>query len=210
MLRVFILLVLVAAGSLGAAFLVTRPASTDAAADRSASWFAPYVDVTLTPTYAFQSPAANPVNGVFLAFIVAQPSSACTPSWGGYYNLDEADSELNLDARIAQVQSESGHPMISFGGQANTELAVSCTSVSALTAAAQRQQSRHADPRLRLQRQRRPTVPVRRRDSAVHECRRQPSREGRWQTPQYQRPRTPPNLGLRRISRAAGHRDGYR
>ena len=104
-------------------------------AGTSARWFVPYVDVTLTPTYAFQSPAATPVNGVFLAFIVAQPSSACTPSWGGYYTLDEADSELNLHARIAQVQSEGGHPMISFGGQANTELAVSCTSVLALTAA---------------------------------------------------------------------------
>jgi chitinase len=66
--------------------------------------FAPYVDVTLTPTYAFQDPAANPFSGVYLGFVVADPSSPCTPSWGGSYTLDAAESTLNLDERISQVR----------------------------------------------------------------------------------------------------------
>ncbi len=124
-----------ALAAIAAAIVLGVRASSPSAAQlhRGAPWFAPYVDVTLTPTYAFQAPAANPVSGVFLSFIVAQPSSPCTPSWGGYYSLDQAAASLNLDERISQVRAQGGSPMISYGGRANTELAVSCQSVPSLT-----------------------------------------------------------------------------
>src|SRR3954468_12038138 len=54
------------------------------------SWAVPYVDVTLTPTFQFQDPTANPANDVALGFVVADPKNACTPSWGGAYTLGAA------------------------------------------------------------------------------------------------------------------------
>ncbi len=102
---------------------------------RASSWFLPYVDVTVTPTYQFQDPQSNPARDVALAFVVADPDQACQPSWGGYYTPDEAADELELDRRIAQLRAAGGDVTVSFGGQANTELAVACTDVASLTAA---------------------------------------------------------------------------
>jgi chitinase len=92
-----------------------------------ASWGVPYVDVTLTPSYQFQDPGANPARNIALAFVVADRTDACAPSWGAGYSMDEAATTLELDRRIAQLRAIGGDAMVSFGGQANTELAVSCT-----------------------------------------------------------------------------------
>jgi chitinase len=133
--RVLALIGVLAGAGAAVVFAVRAPAPNAAALHRAAPWYAPYVDVTLTPTYAFQSPAANPVSGVFLSFIVAEPSRPCTPSWGGYYTLDQAATSLNLDERISQVRAQGGSAMLSYGGQANTELAAGCASLGDLTAA---------------------------------------------------------------------------
>ena len=59
------------------------------------SWFAPYVDVTATPTVAFdEAPGAREPN-VVLAFVVADPDEPCEPSWGAAYSLDEAEDQLD-------------------------------------------------------------------------------------------------------------------
>jgi chitinase len=100
---------------------------------RASSWFLPYVDVSLTPTYQFQDPLENPAPDVALGFVVADPDSPCEPSWGGYYSLDEAGDQLELDRRIAQLRAEGGDVTVSFGGRDNEELAVACTDVEALT-----------------------------------------------------------------------------
>ena len=99
---------------------------------RAKSWSVPYVDVTLTPTYQFQDPQSNPARDVALAFVVADPDDACTPSWGGAYTLDQAGDDLELDRRITQLRAAGGDVMVSFGGQANEELAVACTDQAAL------------------------------------------------------------------------------
>ena len=65
---------------------------------------------------------------VVLAFVVSDPQSACTPSWGAAYSLDDASDALDLDRRIALLRQRGGDVMVSFGGQANSELAVGCTS----------------------------------------------------------------------------------
>lgn len=106
-------------------------------AEPGGTGFAAYVDVTATPTYPFETPTGLAQQDVILAFIVASPNDACTPSWGGYYTLDEAASSLELDRRIAQLRSVGGRVRASFGGQANTELASACTDVGALTNAYQ-------------------------------------------------------------------------
>lgn len=99
------------------------------------SWSVPYVDVTLTPSFQFQDPSANPARTVALAFVVADPEDDCAPSWGGYYSLDQAGSDLELDRRIDQLRSAGGDVMVSLGGQANDELAVACTDTDDLTEA---------------------------------------------------------------------------
>jgi cellulose synthase/poly-beta-1,6-N-acetylglucosamine synthase-like glycosyltransferase/chitodextrinase len=101
------------------------------------TWFAPYVDATLTPTFQFQSSSADPAQQTVLGFVVAEPGSACTPSWGGAYTLTQANDTLAMSSRIAQVQQDGAQAVVSFGGQAHTSLDVACASVSSLTAAYQ-------------------------------------------------------------------------
>lgn len=128
------LLVVVVTLVTGGAFV-----SVTEAADRTeraeGSWSLPYVDVTLTPTFQFQDPGTNPAGTVALAFVVADPADDCAPSWGGYYSLDQAGTDLELDRRIAQLRSAGGDVVVSLGGQANDELAVTCTDTGDLTAA---------------------------------------------------------------------------
>jgi chitinase len=97
------------------------------------SWAVPYVDVTLTPTFQFQDPSANPANDVALGFVVADPKDACAPSWGGAYTPDEAANSLDLDRRISQLRAAGGNVMLSVGGANNTELAVGCADQAKLT-----------------------------------------------------------------------------
>jgi chitinase len=139
--RVLVALLMVAALG-GGGFLVAREAtSTDPAlADAkpgSGPWFAPYVDVTLTPTYAFQDRAANPAKNVALGFVVAGRASdeQCTPTWGSYETLDGAATAMDLDRRVAQLRGQGGDPIVSFGGQANRELAVACSDPAELESA---------------------------------------------------------------------------
>ena len=98
-------------------------------------WFAPYVDVTATPRYAFEQVVNENIKNVMLAFIVADPDDACTPSWGGYYTLEEASGALDLDRRIARFRQQDGNIGVSFGGLLNNELAVTCNDDESLAAA---------------------------------------------------------------------------
>lgn len=133
-LRVAILLLVLAGAALGAWRLATHSAAA-AARSHAAPVYAPYVDVTLTPTYQFQLPSEDPVSSAYLGFIVSDPASPCTPSWGGYYTLAQADQSLELGARIAQLRRQGGSAMLSFGGRDNAELATACTDPAQLTQA---------------------------------------------------------------------------
>lgn len=95
-----------------------------------APWFAGYVDVTATPSYTFESTTGNAYNNVVLGFITAND---CTPSWGGYYSLDEAQAQLDLDSRIVQTERSSRTVTISLGGQKGQELATSCARADLVT-----------------------------------------------------------------------------
>lgn len=72
---------------------------------------------------------------VVLSFVVADPQTPCSPSWGGYYGLQDAGDALELDRRIAQLRATGGDVWVSFGGQAGTELAAACSDPVALRAA---------------------------------------------------------------------------
>lgn len=90
-------------------------------------WFASYVDVTATPTFAFEQLGTTSNRDAVLSFIVSSPADACTPSWGAAYTLSQATGLLDLERRIARLQQQGGSVAISFGGQKNQELAVNCT-----------------------------------------------------------------------------------
>ncbi|GAB3546244.1 glycosyl hydrolase family 18 protein [Arthrobacter tumbae] len=105
------------------------------AAANGGSWFAGYVDATATPFYPFEQPASEQGKSVVLSFIVADPAEDCRPSWGAAYSLDEAQSELDLDRRIARLIQDGGEVAVSFGGLINNELARTCTDVHQLTGA---------------------------------------------------------------------------
>ncbi|KQV04939.1 glycosyl hydrolase family 18 [Leifsonia sp. Root112D2] len=90
-------------------------------------WFAGYVDVTATPTFAFEGSSSKAARDVVLSFIVADPKNDCAPSWGGAYSLDGASASLDLDRRIARLEQRGGGAIVSFGGLNNQELATACT-----------------------------------------------------------------------------------
>jgi chitinase len=142
--RAGILVLVLAAVAATAVFGARRALTPGEPAARS--WGVPYIDVTLTPAYPFQDPGSNPARNVALAFVVASPATPCSPSWGAAYSLDEAGRQLELDRRIVALRAAGGDIMISFGGQANSELAVACTDTGQLTAAYRQVVDRyHAD-----------------------------------------------------------------
>lgn len=98
-------------------------------------WFASYVDVTAKPTFAFEQMGEGANRDAVLSFIVPSPSDGCTPSWGATYTMDQATGALDLDRRIARLQQQGGSVAVSFGGQLNSELAVTCTDTTKLLAA---------------------------------------------------------------------------
>jgi chitinase len=107
------------------------------AASATPSFFSGYVDVTATPTFAFEDVATSKAKSVVLSFIVSDPDSACQPSWGGFYELGEIGTSMDLDRRIARFVQNGGEVSISFGGMANAELATACTDPVKLKAAYQ-------------------------------------------------------------------------
>ena len=94
--------------------------------------FAPYVDVTLDPVGHFEDPQVNSAALVTLGFVVADRDEPCTPSWGTYYDLDAAGRALDLDRRVVRYRERGGDVVVSFGGQANDELALVCDDLDAL------------------------------------------------------------------------------
>lgn len=132
LLAILILVALVAGGFLGAWYWKTNKSTAEAK-----PWFAGYVDVTATPTFAFEQTGASDHKNAILSFIVASPRSGCMPSWGGAYTMAQAGTVLDLDRRIARLQQQGGNIAVSFGGLKNDELAVKCTDVHELSRAYQ-------------------------------------------------------------------------
>lgn len=131
--RVLLALFLVA-GIVTASIFGTKQWHAEQSTASSKPWFAPYVDVTATPTFAFDQMGGTNHDAI-LSFIVSSSSDACTPSWGSNYTLSQANSSLDLKRRIARLQQQGGSIAVSFGGLDNSELAVKCTDPDKLLAA---------------------------------------------------------------------------
>jgi hypothetical protein len=110
------------------------PRSSDGSPSGAATAFAPYVDTSLFPPFSLVSTAqATGVKQFNLAFVVAGGNGGCTPEWGGVTAVG-ADP---VASQIGALRAIGGDVRISFGGEAGSELAVTCTSVSQLQAAYQ-------------------------------------------------------------------------
>jgi chitodextrinase len=91
--------------------------------------FLPYVDMLLWPTPSLSGMATQTGAKYFSpGFIVA--GSGCQATWGKHYKM--SDNFLTSD--IASLRSQGGDVIPSFGGAAGTELALACSTVSALQA----------------------------------------------------------------------------
>ncbi|MDD6462236.1 MAG: chitinase [Bifidobacteriaceae bacterium] len=125
----FLVAVALIAGGVWAWLVYTRTSSKKL----PAPWFGGYADVTSTPSYTFESDVGDVYKNVVLGFITAP--SGCTPSWGGYYSMDDAASQLDMDSRIARTARSGRTVTISFGGQQGHELASQCSTAQDLQSA---------------------------------------------------------------------------
>lgn len=139
--RLSVFRVLLAIAVIGGAgyggFIGLRAKVDTSAATLETTWFAPYVDVTLTPTYQFQVASNDPARQTVLGFVVAASPQTCVPSWGAAYSLSQANAQLALSSRVAQLQGDGAEALASFGGAKNTSLDVACSTPSALADAYQ-------------------------------------------------------------------------
>jgi len=136
-LRILAGLALVLTVSLGTAIgfrAVPTHAQTNLVNNFPGHYFAPYVDMTAWPTQSLPQDTQNGgIKYYTLAFITSDGS--CEAAWGGVVPLSQLSTYLpNLDSDIQTVRSQGGDVIVSFGGEAGTELAQSCTSVSSLEA----------------------------------------------------------------------------
>ena len=110
-------------------------ASSSGTPSGAAAAFAPYVDTSLYPPFSLVSTArATGVKQFNLAFVVAGGGGGCTPEWGGVTAIGSDP----VASQIAALRAIGGDVRISFGGEAGSELAQTCTSAAQLQAAYQR------------------------------------------------------------------------
>ncbi|MHB8381956.1 MAG: glycoside hydrolase family 18 protein [Candidatus Binataceae bacterium] len=100
---------------------------TSGGGDFAGRVFAPYVDVTLSPTFQLANSAPSVSKFYTLAFIV--DGGGCVAEWGTVIPLSTPGF---LTADIASLRALGGDVIVSFGGEAGSELAETCTTESAL------------------------------------------------------------------------------
>jgi chitinase len=91
---------------------------------------APYLETSGTHTGNLQTAITHHGLRSFTAAFVL--GNGCTPTWDDGTPLATATAE---NALVAAAKSKGATPIISFGGQAGTELATDCTALSKLVAA---------------------------------------------------------------------------
>lgn len=111
--------------------LLQRGNSAHAASALPSQYFAPYNDVTGSPTLQAVTQSTGQ-KFYTLAFITG---NGCNADWAGTIPLNQTSTYLpNLDSDISYVRSQGGDVIISFGGEAGQELAQTCSSASTLQA----------------------------------------------------------------------------
>ncbi|MFF1838480.1 cellulose binding domain-containing protein [Streptomyces sp. NPDC058231] len=108
----------------------TSTATGGSGGTASGAGFAPYVDTSLYPAYDLVGTATTTgVKEFNLAFITS--GGGCTPLWGGVTALGDDQ----VASQIGALRAKGGDVRVSFGGAAGAELALNCSSASALATA---------------------------------------------------------------------------
>lgn len=111
-----------------AAFAGARPVRA-AGSGIPSPYFAPYTDITLD--HGFAQMAQNTGTTFFsLGFVVDNTNDSCQATWAGSTSVTGSFMQSDISA----LRAKGGDVIPSFGGAANNELALDCTSVSALQA----------------------------------------------------------------------------
>lgn len=111
-----------------AAFAGTGPARA-ASSGIPTSYFAPYTDITMD--HGFAQMAQNTGTKYFsLGFIVDKSGGGCQATWAGSTSI----SSGFMQSDISTLRAEGGDVIPSFGGAAGKELALDCSTASALQA----------------------------------------------------------------------------
>jgi len=131
-LRFSILAVIVAVLAFAGVTSIRQVQDTARAEAEGTPWFAGYADVTATPVFPMETTVGPGRDHVALSFIVAAADGRCLPTWGAAYTMDQAAADLDLDRRLARMQQQERDLIVSFGGQANQELALACGTVTEL------------------------------------------------------------------------------
>jgi hypothetical protein len=106
----------------------------------SSKFFAPYVDMTLYPTYSLTTAMTTTgIKNFTLAFVVADTANGNAPSWGGYssYDVNGGAYDMALRSQVMAVRQAGGDVMVSFGGANGSELAQAITNLPKLESAYQ-------------------------------------------------------------------------
>ena len=119
--------------ALGAAYLVFVGPPKFASANLE-TIFAGYVDVTTEPTYHFETPVSQATSDVILAFVVADKTMPCEPSWG-CGDVGPGGHQIRHRPPDRPIAAGRGNVRVSFGGQANSELGTVCADEAALVRA---------------------------------------------------------------------------
>lgn len=121
----------VGAGAVAVPYFLKTEANAETV-EAAPRWFGGYFDVTAAKVSEMPTSTLEGPSNVVLAFVVAEAADSCVPSWGTYYGLDEAGTDLDLDRRIARMRQDEAEVVVSFGGAINTELASACASTDEL------------------------------------------------------------------------------
>ena len=106
----------------------SRPAHATGST-QSAGFFAPYVDISLTPTFNLTQTAQQTGQKEYtLAFVL--DGGGCNAEWAGTIPINQGF----MQSDISSLRAAGGDVIASFGGEVGTELATSCGSESALQA----------------------------------------------------------------------------
>src|SRR5581483_9045484 len=115
-------------------FLGVSARATHAAAAFPSQLFAPYQDITLSgPT--LQSVTQSTGQKFYTLAFVTDGGNNCTAEWAGTIPFSQTGQFLpNLDSDISFIRSQGGDVIISFGGAAGQELALTCPDATSLQA----------------------------------------------------------------------------
>jgi hypothetical protein len=98
--------------------------------------FAPYTDFTDSSSPALGTIRRGArVRHPTLGFVTALDGTECVPTWGGSSEQPASGANAYRLSQVAELRAAGGDPVVSFGGQAGTELAKACATAEDLAAA---------------------------------------------------------------------------